>query len=148
MKNILVAIEVNNTALMNRMLDAAAQMSKAFNSKCWLIQIAAPDPDFVGYEVGPQYIRDFKAEELREVHRAVQTQTELLKTKGVDAEGLMIQGPTEEMILEEVDKLNIELLILGNKNHGLLHSIFIGSVTDDLIQEAKIPILLIPGEED
>ena len=40
MKNILVAIEVNNTALMNRMLDAAAQMSKAFNSKCWLIQIS------------------------------------------------------------------------------------------------------------
>ena len=98
MKNILLAIEVNNTALMNRMLDAASQMSKAFNSKCWLIQIAAPDPDFVGYE--------------------------------------------------EVDKLNIELLILGNKNHSLLHSIFIGSVTDDLIQEAKIPILLIPGAED
>jgi nucleotide-binding universal stress UspA family protein len=148
MKNILIAIEVNNTDLMNKMLDTAVQMGKAFNSKCWLIQIAEPDPDFVGYEVGPQYIRDFKAEELRETHRAVQAQTELLKSRGVEAEGLMIQGPTEEMIQKEVDKLKIDLLILGNKNHGMLHSIFIGSITDDLIKDAKIPILLIPGETD
>jgi len=148
MKNILVAIEVNNTELMNRMLDSATQLAKAFNAKCWLIQIAAPDPDFVGYEVGPQYIRDFKADELREIHREVQTQTQLLTAKGIDAEGLMIQGSTEEMILAEVEKLKIDLLVLGNKNHGLLHSIFIGSITDDLIKEARIPILLIPGEAE
>ncbi len=146
MKNILVAIEVNNSDLMNRMLETTAKFAKAFGAKCWLIQVAAPNPDFVGYEAGPQYIRDLRADELRESHSALQEQTNLLKKHQIDAEGLTIQGPTEQMILEEVDKLNIDLMILGNKNHGLLHTIFIGSVTDDLIKDAKIPIYLVPGE--
>ena len=146
MKNILVAIEVNNSDLMNRMLADASKLAIAFNAKCWLIQIEAPEPDFVGYEAGPQYIRDLRADEIRESHSALQQQTALLKAKGVNVEGLTIQGPTEEMIRLEVDKLGIDLLILGNKNHGLLHSIFIGSVTDDLIKESKIPIYLVPGD--
>ncbi len=148
MKNILVAIELNNSDLMNRMLETAANFAQAFGAKCWLIQVAAPDPDFVGYEVGPQYIRNLRADELRESHTALQEQTEILKKRQIDVEGLTIQGPTEQMILEEVDKLNIDLLILGNKNHGLLHSIFIGSITDDLIKDAKIPIYLVPGEAE
>jgi nucleotide-binding universal stress UspA family protein len=146
MKNILVAIEVNNSDLMNRMLATAAKFAKAFGAKCWLIQVAAPDPDFVGYEAGPQYIRDLRADELKSSHRELQEQTELLKKHQIEVEGLTIQGPTEQIILEEVAKLNIDLLILGNKNHGLLHTIFIGSVTDDLIKDAKIPIYLVPGD--
>lgn len=146
MKNILVAIEVNNSDLMNRMLATAAKFAKAFGAKCWLVQVAAPDPDFVGYEAGPQYIRDLRADELKSSHRELQEQTELLKKHQIEVEGLTIQGPTEQIILEEVAKLNIDLLILGNKNHGLLHTIFIGSVTDDLIKDAKIPIYLVPGD--
>lgn len=148
MKNILVAIETNNSKLTSRMISEATKFALAFDSKCWLIQIVAPDPDFVGFEVGPQYIRDLTAEQLKASHRALQEQTNILKAMGVNAEGLTIQGPTEEMIRKEVDKLAIDLLILGNKNHGLLHSIFIGSITDDLIKEVHIPIYLVPEEAE
>lgn len=62
MKNILVTIDFNENE--NLLLDKAYQMAKAFGAKLWLMHIAAPDPDFVGYDVGPQYIRDARATEL------------------------------------------------------------------------------------
>ncbi len=61
MKNILVTIDFNKNEEL--LIDKAFQLAESFNSKLWLMHIAAPDPDFVGYEVGPQYIRDSRATE-------------------------------------------------------------------------------------
>lgn len=70
MKNILVTIDFDvKTTLL---IDNAYKLANAFGSKVWLVHIAAPDPDFVGYEIGPQYIRDNRAYELREEHRQLQ----------------------------------------------------------------------------
>ena len=76
MKNILVTIDFDKSEAL--LLDKAVQMAEAFGSKLWLMHIAAPDPDFVGYDVGPQYIRDSRAEDLRQEHRKLQ---EYLKRK-------------------------------------------------------------------
>ena len=47
------------------LIDKAIEMAKAFDSKIWLLHVAAPEPEFIGFGVGPQYIRDTRAEELR-----------------------------------------------------------------------------------
>ncbi len=81
MKNILVAIDfINNEELL---VDTAFQLAEKFDSKIWLTHITAPDPDFVSYEVGPQYIREFRAIELRKEHKLLQEYTNVLKKKGV-----------------------------------------------------------------
>lgn len=144
MKNILVALELEDADFSKKLIHKAIEIAKAFDAKCWLIHIAAPEPDFVGYEVGPQYIRDVLAEDLREEHKHIQSLAELVKSETIEAEGLMIQGPTEEMILQEIDKLNIDLLVLGNKKHSMLYNTFVGSITNDLIQDVDIPVYLIP----
>ncbi|MEQ8910025.1 MAG: universal stress protein [Vicingaceae bacterium] len=144
MKNILIALELEEKNFSDKIVKSATQLAKAFGAKCWIVHIAAPEPDFVGYEVGPQYIRDMLAEDLKEEHKIVQAYADEIKKQGLNAEGLMVQGPTEEMILKEVEKLDIDLMILGNKKHGLLYSTFVGSVTDDLIHDLDIPVYLVP----
>ena len=59
---------------------------------------------------------------------------------------MLIQGATQNMIKEEVDKLKIDLLILGNKKHSFIDVLFKGSIVDDLMDEINIPILLVPDE--
>ena len=63
MKNILVTIDFNENEKL--LIDKAFQLAEPFDSKIWLIHIAAPDPDFIGYKVGPQYIRDSRASDLK-----------------------------------------------------------------------------------
>ncbi|MCF8278017.1 MAG: universal stress protein [Flavobacteriales bacterium] len=142
MKNILVAVDFKEGE--KRVIDSAFQLANAFGSKLWLMHIAAPDPDFVGYEVGPQYIRDSRADELRKEHRVLQEYTEELRVKGVVAEGLLVQGATIEMIIEESQKLNADLIVAGHHNNGFFYNAFVGSVSADIIKKSKIPVLIVP----
>lgn len=142
MKNILVTIDFNENEKI--LLDKAFQMAESFGSKLWLVHIAAPDPDFVGYEVGPQYIRDSRATELRKEHKKLQEYTSILIKKGVEAEGLLIQGATIEMIIKESKKLNVDLIIAGHLDHGFFYNAFVENVSAAIIKKSKIPVLIVP----
>ncbi len=144
MKNILVTIDINKSD--HLLIDQAFQLAERFNSKIWLMHIAAPDPDFVGYEVGPQYIRDARATELREEHRLLQEYAAMLTKKGVDSEGLLVQGATIEMIIKESQQLNVDLIVTGHHEHGFLYNAFVGSVSSEIIKKSKIPVLIVPLE--
>lgn len=142
MKNILVTIDFSENEKL--LIDKAFQLAESFQSKLWLVHIAAPDPDFVGYKVGPQYIRDFRAEELKKEHVQLEVYCAGLKAKGVDSEGLLIQGATVEMIIEESKKLNADLIITGHHEHGFFYHAFMGSVSGSLVKHSKIPLLIVP----
>tara|TARA_R110000868_G_scaffold374391_1_gene638892 strand:+ start:417 stop:851 length:435 start_codon:yes stop_codon:yes gene_type:complete len=144
MKNILVTIDFNEK--IDLLIDKAFELAKPLGSKVWLMHIAAPEPDFVGYDVGPQYIRDFRAKELRKEHQLLQEYADKLMKKGVDAEGLLVQGATTEMIISESKKLNVDLIIAGHHDHGFLYKAFVGSVSSQIIKKAKIPVLIVPVE--
>lgn len=144
MKNLLVALDLNSPKHTETIIEHTIKLAKAFDAKSWLIHIAQPDPEFVGYEVGPQYIRDEIAEEFRGEHRQIQRVADKVKNAGLECDGLLIQGPTEDIILEEIKKLDIDMLIMGNKKKGFFQEVFVGSVTNDLIKDSAIPIYLIP----
>ena len=142
MKNILVAIEFEETDQV--LIAKASDLAKAFNSKLWLIHVSAPDPDFVGYDVGPQYIRDSRAEELRNEHKLIQKYSAALSAAGIDSEGLLIQGATIEMIIEEAEKLKVDLLVMGHHEHSFFQSLLRGSVSSKIMKSSKIPVLIVP----
>ncbi|WP_179021172.1 universal stress protein [Winogradskyella forsetii] len=142
MKNILVTIDLKGNEQL--LIDQASKLAEKFEAKVWIIHIAAPDPDFVGYSVGPQYIRDNLATELREEHRLLQDYSDRLEKKGIESEGLLVQGPTLEMILEEAEKLEIDLIISGYQDHGFFYKALYGSVSNSLIKASNIPVLIVP----
>jgi nucleotide-binding universal stress UspA family protein len=142
MKNILVTLDLDKKESL--LIDKALQLAKGFKSKIWLLHITAPDPHFVGYEAGPQHIRDNRAEELKKQRQIIQEYSSNLKQEGVSAEGIFIQGATIEMILEKSKKLNIDLIIAGHHKHGFFYKAFIGSVSSQIIKKSKIPVLIVP----
>jgi nucleotide-binding universal stress UspA family protein len=142
MKNILVAIDTNENA--QELVKMAATIAEKFLSKIWVLHIAEPEPDFVGDSVGPQYIRDIKAQELRKEHRIVQQFADELKGKGIEAQPLLIAGATVQTILEEMEKYGITLLIIGHHQHSVFYKIFTGATDTALINKSQIPVLIIP----
>ncbi len=144
MKNILVTVDFDKNEEL--LIDKAFQLANAFGSKVWLMHIAAPDPDFAGYEAGPQSVRDSRAKELRKEHQLLQEYSNGLKNKGVDSEGLLVQGATIQMIIEESKKLNVDLIIAGHHEHGFFYKAFVQSVSSGIIKKSKIPVLIVPLE--
>lgn len=142
MKNILVTVDFDDDS--DIPLNKAIEIAQKFDAKIWLIHIAVPNPDFVGYEVGPQYIRDFRATELKREHKLIQETTAKLKAMNIECEGLVIQGATVDMVIEESDKLKIDLLVMGHHRHNFLYKMFIENTEGIIINHSKVPILLVP----
>ncbi|MCB0409667.1 MAG: universal stress protein, partial [Flavobacteriales bacterium] len=116
MKNILVTVDLDEQS--NPLLEKAEELAQKFNSKLWLVHIAPPEPDFIGYSTGPQYIRDILAQDLRKEHKMIQEMSKNLKEKGIESEGLLIQGMTADTIAEEAKKLKVDLIIIGHHKRG------------------------------
>jgi len=142
MKNLLVTIEFEDHG--NKLIEYAVNLAEKFGSKIWLLHVAAPNPAFVGYEVGPQYIRDERAKELKAELHMLNELTKDLKARGFVADGLLIQGATAESIIEEAEKLKIDLIIIGHHFHSWFYKVF-GQTTDiEVIDKTQIPVMVIP----
>lgn len=145
-KNILVAVDFNDAVA--DLLGYAEGIAEKFEAKVWVLHVAEPNPDFVGYEPGPQYIRDFKAEELREEHRNLQMYCDNFLSDNIEKEALLIQGSTVEAVLEEAKKLKIDLLVVGTQEHSFLYNLLQESVSLSLLKKSHIPLLAIPINEE
>ncbi len=146
MKNILVAIDFSKGN--DQLLLHAREQAQDNNAKIWILFAAPPNPDFVGMEIGPKYIRDNVASELREDHKRLQNMAEVIRAEGIECEALMVQGPAADVILYEADKLDIDLIVIGSHGHGSMFNLLVGSVCNAVIKKSKRPILLIPTEEE
>lgn len=142
MKTILTAIDFDNDT--QKLLIKTEQLAKAFEAKVWILHVAVPNPDFVGYEVGPQYIRDARAKELKDESKLIWEHVDHLREKGISAEGLLIPGQTIETVLSEAEKLQVELIIVGHNNHSFLYEIVLGDIATDIAIKSNIPVLVVP----
>ncbi len=142
MKNILVAVDFKEGT--EKVLDFARQFGQMYLAKIWIIHVSAPEPDFVGYEVGPQYISDMREVELKEEHKILKKYADDLNFTGIAAESIMLEGGTVEMLAAEIEKLHIDLLIVGHHKHNAFYKAFFGRTDVSLIEHVKVPVLVVP----
>jgi nucleotide-binding universal stress UspA family protein len=143
MKIILAALDFS--AVGTAVIEQAARLAEGFGAKLWLVHVAAPDPDFVGYDAGPPNVRDQVAHELRDAHRRVQDAANGLRARGLDAAALQVQGPTADTIVSEAERLGADVIILGSHGHGALHRALLGSVSEGVLRSAACPVLIVPA---
>ena len=144
MKNILVAIDKAGTS--DAALGMARSLAKAFGAKVWLVHVAAPDPAFVGFDAGPQAVRDDRARQLRDEHRAMQDMAEALRHEGLTAEARVLEGETVETLLQQARAVAADMIILQRSNRSPLARKFIGATCESVVRHSECPVLVLPSE--
>ncbi len=143
MNTILVPVDFSDAT--PRVVETAQQLAQAFAARIVLLNVAEPEPDFVGFEPGPITVRqsvarDFKAERQR---------LDELKTQasagGIDVQALHIQGPSVEKILHEAGEQQASWIVMGSHGHGALYELLVGSVTNGVLKGAKCPVVIVPA---
>lgn len=142
--NIIVPIDFSDVT--ERVLREASIAALARGAKIWLLHVAMPEPDFVGFEGGPDVVRDQVAKEFREEHRQVQGYADQLTSEGIDVTALLVQGPTVQTILEEADRHDADLIVMGSHGHGTLYQMIVGSVSEGVLRKTRCPVLLVPAD--
>lgn len=143
MESILATLDFSPVA--DAVLAQAVAMSERLGARLWLIHVAAPEPEFVGYEAGPQTVRDQRANELREEHRTLQHRADELRARGLDVTALLIQGHPVEKIVEEANRLGVGMIVMGSHGRSGLARLVLGSVSEGVMRRATCPVLIVPA---
>ncbi len=143
MNRILAPIDFSD--ITDAVIERAAALANAFGGRIWLMHVVPPDPEFVGYEAGPQSVRDAQAERYREEHRQLQERAEQLTASGVSCESLLVRGVVVDEVLDHATRLNIDTIVLGSHGHGALYQLLLGSSTEAILRQSPCPVCIIPA---
>jgi len=65
-----------------------------------------------------------------------------LRGAGFQVKAELFQGHADDLIAGEVERREIDLLVMGAYGHGIIRSLVIGSTTTSLVRTCHVPVLL------
>jgi len=142
MNTILVPVDFSDAT--PRVVETARGLAKALGSRIVLLNVAEPEPDFVGFEPGPITVRQTVARDFKVEHQRLEELKQRLATEVSDVLALHIQGPTVEKILHEAGEQQAGWIVLGTHGHGALYELLVGSVAHGVIKGARCPVVVVP----
>ncbi len=143
---ILAAIDFSEAT--ESILARTVALAGPLGAEIWLIHVAEPDPDFVGFAAGPQFRRDMVAQDLHREHAALEEMAAGVREGGIPCTPLLIQGPTVEKILAEADKLAVDLIVMGSHGKGAVKQMLFGSVSQGVLQGTRVPVMVVPTRRE
>ena len=143
MNTILVPVDFSDTT--PRVVDTARQLARAFSSRIVLLNVAEPEPDFVGFEPGPVTVRQSVARDFKVEHQRLEELKKVAAQDAVEVQALHIQGPSVEKILHEAGEQQASWIVMGSHGHGALYELLVGSVTHGVMKGAKCPVVIVPA---
>jgi nucleotide-binding universal stress UspA family protein len=144
-KKILVAIDdIESNTVNSPMMMRVIEQARAFSSKVWLLHVVSrvrPVP----FNVDGKVLRREAATELHHEHEFLQHLAQCLRDREVDAKSLLIEGATIGSIMEEADRLDVDLIILGCHKHSLLYGALMDTTEEGLLSKCMHPLMFIPA---
>jgi nucleotide-binding universal stress UspA family protein len=143
---ILVAVDLSSAT--KRVIQVTERIARGMSGKAWVLHVAEAEPDLVGFDAGPEVVRDQVAKEFREEHKAVQEYADTLREAGIESTALLIRGPIVETILQQAERIDADLLIVGSHGFGALYDLLVGSASRGVLKRSEIPVLVVPIKDE
>lgn len=139
---ILVGVDLSEST--ETVVKKAEEIARALSAKVWLLHVAEPEPDFVGFDIEPEVGRQSRSDDFHAEHRQIQQIAERLRSTGIDVTGLLVQGETKATMLQEASKLDVDMIVVGSHGRGAVYRLLVGSVTEGILHKSKCPVLVVP----
>jgi nucleotide-binding universal stress UspA family protein len=134
MRNLLLGIDLHGDS--EHLVNVAIALAKPFDAKIWLLHVelaSSEDHSFIPTEP---------------VKKSAQEQLErlmgIVKSQNLEVESVIRDGGIAEVILEESEKLDINMIIVGHHKYGFFQKALLGSSSEEVINNSNIPILVVP----
>jgi nucleotide-binding universal stress UspA family protein len=141
---IVVPIDGSNNSL--EALKEAVKLVEAFSCKLYLVNV---QPSFHTVHtrlfIGEEMIREYQTELFE---KATASAIEYLEGMNTDYIVLMKIGDPITQIAGMAKDLNAKYIVMGSRGLGRIRGTVLGSVSNGVLHEAKIPVLIIPNKGD
>ncbi len=123
-----------------------AALARASGGTLHLLHVAAGEPALAGYDkedISP-FTRSARAGQLTDEHHRLREMADQLGDGEVAVSPLVVLGPTADMILQAVEHVSASHVVVGSHGHGGLHHLLVGSVAEEVVRRATVPVVLVP----
>lgn len=145
-KQILVPVDGSQTAL--SALHEAVRIASACGAQLFVVHVIDPYP-FLG--VGADYAvgqSEYLADATRNANTALNAALAVAQQAGVSAESATVEGhAAEEGILASAKTSGADLIVMGSHGRRGIEKLLLGSVTQRVLQDARVPVLVVRGSE-
>ncbi|HEY8868374.1 MAG TPA: universal stress protein [Candidatus Limnocylindrales bacterium] len=120
-------------------------MDLAAGLKAELLAVSVIDPGTLRLPGGHFGSRVDQVRSVRET--AAQTLVARGRSAGVDVSFLIWEGEPAESIVEAALAEGADLIVVGSHGRGMVGRFLIGSVSDQVVRNAAVPVLVVRGRE-
>ncbi|HEY83962.1 MAG TPA: universal stress protein [Chloroflexi bacterium] len=125
-------------------LEYAKGLAKCHRAKVFVVYVFPKVPDFLGE---PSYSNALS----KNIARGEEIIADLLhklQEAGLEVKSEILEGPPADAILRVADVRQCDLIVMGNRGHGQVSSLLVGSVSHKVIAHAKVPVLIARSVEE
>ncbi len=145
---------VDFSDISDAVVDSAALFAKTFNSKLYLLTVVERPVPLI-HEGLEDLIEPTEIELLIELEKDLKKEAEeklsryasYLAEKGLEVQYIVEVADIVDGILDNIEKLNVDLAVLGSHKKGLLDKLLLGSVTEKVINKAPTSTLVVKGKK-
>lgn len=141
-QHILVPVDGSETSY--AAIGQAATLAKAFNAKITAVQVLTLDP-----YIAAEYITAQETNELIErARQSIVKDLEDAKAKfsefAIEVDTQVLEGQSiSSEIAKAAQKLSADLIVIGSHGRTGLKKLFLGSVAQSVVGDAKVPVLIV-----
>ena len=154
MKNVLIALDYDPTA--QKVAETGLMLAKTMKAEVILLHVIS-DPvnytsaghitimGFSGYKEACAAQVDSDDALIKASHEFLDKTKIHLKDKNIKT--LVVEGDCAESILKEAKKNKTDIIVMGSHSKKWLENIVMGSVTEKVLHQTSIPLLVIPTKK-
>ena len=128
-----------------KLLEQSERFGKALGSRGVLLHVVPNDPIAIDAGIGATNVTQPPSEaSVQQEYNRLSAMGDLLNKAGVNVTVDQLVGADMRTVLDECERLNPELIIVGSHHHGALYNWFMGSFTSDVLKAVNFPVLVVP----
>jgi nucleotide-binding universal stress UspA family protein len=96
--------------------------------------------------VAPSNMDEVEADEVRRSEDAAWAGADALRVAGLKATCRVVRGRPGKVIADLANRLDAELIVVGRRGLGTFESALLGSVSDEIVDRAHCPVLVVRSD--
>lgn len=124
------------------LLAVSQRLAQALGGELRLLHVASPT-SLIKHHPETQHEQEEPVGQDNE-HRLLREAVARARDAGIEATGILVEGPPAKTILSQAENLPAEMIIMGSHGFGATLSLILGSVSKKVLKNARCPVLLVP----
>ncbi len=138
----LVAVDLSEPT--QKIIDTIRACVDKERDEVWLLHVAQPEPDFVGFDVDTPQMREVIAKRFHKEMCELGEFEAQIEDDGIRCKAQMLQGDIVETILKKVEREKIDMIMIGSHGHNFMARVLLGSVSEAIVRHSPVPVIIVP----